>query len=123
MLQTSKKQSWFGIDASNEISLFEYGLLVKQDAKDSYTVIYKVSENTFDTATITNVECNYLTKESWFDLAGFLSYVGSNADSWYSSNIAIRLFDLLTYYGYENIFGSCWYGGMSEDEARQQTGL
>lgn len=114
---------WHGTDANNEISLFEYGILVREDEKDSFTVVYSIGNDKFDTATITNTECNYLTKESWFDMDSFLSFVGCTSDEWYNSPIANKLSDMLQYYGYENIFGGSWYGGMNEDEVRKITDL
>ncbi len=121
-MNTTKSQ-WHGIDANNEISLFESGILVREDEKNSFTVVYSIGEGKFDTATITNTECNYLTKESWFELDSFLSFVGCTSDEFYSQDIASKLQSMLQYYGYENIFGGSWYGGMNESEVREITNL
>ncbi len=121
-MNTTKSQ-WHGIDANNEISLFEYGILVREDEKNSFTVVYSIGNDKFDTASITNTECNYLTKESWFELDSFLSFVGCTSDEFYNQGIASKLQSMLQYYGYENIFGGSWYGGMNEIEVRQITDL
>jgi hypothetical protein len=48
---------------------------------------------------------------AWVDWISFLSTMGARREEWDAQPFAIRIFDLLNYYGYENIFGSSHWGG------------
>lgn len=111
---------WHGLDASNEISLFEYGILFRKTT-DGLQVIYKryYSEDQF--------RYSY----SYFDLNDFepgntcleLEPVFSCYDSTmedYSNNPEQFCSDLYSYYGDKNVFGTDYSGGYSENEIRKQ---
>ena len=38
-----KSRNWFGVDANNEASLFEYGFLMRYQGNGEYRVIYRNS--------------------------------------------------------------------------------
>ena len=115
-----------GIDTSNEISLFEYGLLTYQYqrsnkkrniSKNDIQVWFGVQKNEygnyelFDYAWITEKEINDFLDESWFDQSGFLSFLGfelNEKDLWLNYHYTNKIMDLIQYYGYENIFGSIY---------------
>lgn len=77
-----------GIDASLEISLFEYGFIFKkeQERQDTFTFIYgkNINENcefiTFDWRTMSKKEFIELTQEKWFNLDGVLSFIGQTKE-------------------------------------------
>ena len=118
---TSKK--FEGTDADLETSLFEYGLLVSivPDKDNQYQCIYSVGTSTDDETgedVHSNFDVGYLSvkeieekiNESWFDKISFLSCVGftSKEDEWLNLSFVSKLWDLLNYYGYENIMGSSY---------------
>lgn len=117
MINLNDLKTWYGIDASNEISLLEYGLLVKKepDKDDQYKIIYRVNSTQFDFCHFSEKEVNEFLNEGWFNTEGFLNYCGMTENAWLKMNIANKLSDLLTYYGFENICGTC-YSPMSIDE-------
>lgn len=108
-----KNEGYFGIDASIEISLFEYGLLVKiSDDKTYYDCIYGVvsddgmNYDRFNCANISKEEIDQLP----FDLNDrglFFSYIGMSVNNWkIDTGYVGKLHTLLSYFGYENIFGT-----------------
>ena len=108
-----------GIDASLDISLFEYGLIWKRIGKD-YKFIYgvgfdkdcaEVNYNQFDYAFLP-IDVDILDEYSWADFTGVLSFVGMSMDEWLKMPLPQKIFDLISYYGYEEIFGSN-YGGFN----------
>ena len=116
-------KDFHGVDASNEISLFEYGLLCKQytkdGRKDEYFCVYGVSSNNntneynkFDTGYITEEELNNLvTGKNWMnesDINSFLDCNGMKLPAWLELSFISKLHDLISYYGYENIMGSSY---------------
>ena len=119
MKKLSNYNDFHGIDVSNEISLFEYGLLVKQytkdGRKDEYFCIYGVGSdeygnyNTFDTGYITEEELNNLIQgKEWMnhnDIVSFLASYGTTSDEWMELSFISKLHDLIGYFGYENIMG------------------
>ena len=112
-------EKWHGLDASNETSLFEYGVLFRKTT-DGLQVIYKwyAGEN------------EYRYSYSWFDANDFtpsntcleLEPVYKCYDStpeMYLENPELFCSDLYGYYGDENVFGTDYSGGYSENEIRR----
>lgn len=112
-------EKWHGIDASNETSLFEYGVLFRKTT-DGLRVIYKwyAGEN------------EYRYSYSWFNPNDFkpdntciklepvFSFYNSTMDN-YSNNPEQFCSDLYGYYGDENVFGTDYSGGYTENEIRR----
>ena len=111
-----EKAEFIGIDASLETSLFEYGLIWHENDQDGDTkFIYGIrntgdSYNLFDYGFYNEKQFTDLIDSSWFDLNGLLSCVGENKENWLTRRLGDRISDCLSYYGFENIFGSS-YGG------------
>ena len=120
-------QTFSGIDASNEISLLEYGLLVSdepnEDGSGTHFCIYRIDENNFDCGHISESEVNGYILGNEFpnenDINSFLSFVGIDKDGWINMQFVSKLYDLLQYFGYENIFGTA-YSAMNTDEAKER---
>jgi hypothetical protein len=76
---------FYGIDASNEISLLEYGLLVStekhEDGSGTQFCVYQINEDAYGTGHYSEQEINNLLKgNDWMgkdDVNSFLSYVVS----------------------------------------------
>jgi hypothetical protein len=104
---------YYGIDADSDTSLFEYGLLIK-DCGHELRVIYGVDAKqneygemvyyNFDTMIVDKEDIDNKINESWFDKERFLSFVGATEKEWLAFDYASKIFDLIKYYGYENIF-------------------
>ena len=106
--------NYHGIDASNEISLFEYGILFKE-SKNEITVIFGVGidnggyYNRFDSILLDKSYFDEIIQDSWFNKDSFFSFCGINNESEYFNLwIGHKIDSLLSYYGYENIFGSSY---------------
>ena len=103
-----------GVDADLETSLFEYGLIWKL-TDGEYKFIYGVGYNDdgqeynrFDWAT---EEADIDPKEEWdfADWGAVCSFVGQTEAEFFSQPLPQIVFDLISYYGCENIFGSSYY--------------
>jgi hypothetical protein len=103
---------FFGIDASLEESLTEYGLALKPSEKyeDEFTVLYRKQGSGIETGS-TVWDCitqspEYFTSkinESWFDKSGFFSFVDSTESRWLLMPLVSQIQDLIQYYGVDNI--------------------
>ena len=114
-IKLSELKDYEGIDASLEISLYEYGLLTKKENKNihvwcgvgadkSGNYIEFVSYNT------TEEELNNIINESWFDKKAFFQTADIKDDKEYKKLWYVhKLSDLLCYYGHENVLGSCYF--------------
>lgn len=112
MDKLSNYSDYSGTDFSNEISLYEYGLLCKkQDNNDIHCIIgagvdKSGNYNKFCSSSITEEDIEIITNESWFDKESFLSFVGMTSSDWNNSGYINKIADMISYYGLENIFGS-----------------
>ena len=109
-----------GTDVDLETSMEEYGLLVSKetDKNGQHACLYKHAYNgTFDVGYLSEKEVNNFLNESWFDKEAFLSYVGMTESEWIDMMFVNKVSDLLSYYGYENIFGSSYGDVFSTEEA------
>lgn len=106
------KKEWFGTDASLEISLHEYGMVATagKDYEDEYFVLYKVSDNAYDTGYIRENELNNLMKgNSWVEPQDILKFTGLTLDEWMELSFIHKLSDLVGYYGFGNLMGSSYH--------------
>ena len=124
---TTTKQQFHGVDASNEISLLEYGLLLSnkphEDNSGSYFAVYKVSDNCFDWGHLYPNEINGLIEgKEWAnnkDIESFLSFVGQTKKEWLTNTLINKISDLIQYWGAENICGTS-HNTMTEQEAKER---
>ena len=118
-MKTTKKLSDYSgysgsVDVDLKTSLFEYGLIHKQEENGDFKFIYGVSpdENRnyflFDYGFYNEIDFADLIENSWFSLSGILSSVGMTKDEWLKLPLPSRIFDCIAYYGHENIFGSSY---------------
>jgi hypothetical protein len=104
-----KRKEWIGTDASLDISLFEYGLLVCKNHScnlpDEWFCLVGVStdeEGNYISFDYGYIRDNELMEEDWIDWNSLMSYVGSKLEEWKQLPFVQKLFDLINYYGYEN---------------------
>jgi len=116
-----EKRGFEGVDASLATSLYEYGLVWKTykvgnpskgialgDTLFYYAVNWDDSGNAteFDWSHLFNwvkVEAEYR-----IDWDAFPSYEGMTRKEWLALPVTCQISDLVNYYGYENIFGTCY---------------
>lgn len=109
---------YIGIDRDLECSLFEYGFIAldKPLEKELFLRV-KVQNVGMEFA---RIEYGYLSyqdidqaiNESWFNKSSFLSYVRQDEDEWLNNPYVSKIYDLFSYYGYEN-FGFSPYMSIS----------
>ena len=111
-----------GGDADIETSLVEYGLawIIGEGEtlfyygiglEDTGEPLY----NKFDFCTINN-DIDVVQEYDWANFADILSFVGMDMDNWLTMPLTQKISDLLSYYGYENIFGSSYWEGLKYSE-------
>jgi len=114
-----------GTDASLEISLLEYGLIVSEqeheDGSGTHFCVYRQGDE-FGTGHISEKQINGYVEGKEFmdenDIKEFLDWSGSTKEEWLAFSMESKLYDLLAYYGSLNIFG-VEYSPMSEEEAKE----
>lgn len=101
------------VDADIDISLYEYGLIHKQEKDGRFLFIYGFGTdsetgnfNTFDYAHFDEDDFEDIVSSSWFSLEGILRCVGMTEEQWKSLPLQNRVSDLISYYGNECVFGS-----------------
>lgn len=109
-IKTLERQGYQGIDKSLEISLFEYGLIWRPETEQEFQFIYKVAENKYDYAFFSNEDYDSLLEDSWFKLEDILNFVGTTKEKFNELPLPQRIFNIISYYGYETVFGSCYNG-------------
>lgn len=116
---------WVGVDVNLDTSLDEYGVVATQpkdkDYPDEWFVIYKINDDAFGSGWVRESEINKIgTQNDWSNdsnnTENFLSYVGMDANNWLNQPFINKLYDLISYWGYENIMGTD-YSPMSKEEA------
>ncbi len=113
VMMLSDLQDFSGIDKSNEISLFEYGLLCK---KESDNILCWVGVETdiegywgkFESFHTSEKDLKDKMNEEWFNKKCFLEYVDQTEEEFLASGFINQIHSMLQYWGYENIFGSSY---------------
>jgi hypothetical protein len=106
-----KHWNFEGVDISLEISLFEYGFVCAENKADAdFFVLFKVDEDQFDFGFIKESELDSLINgHGWMsskDIESFLDRNGTTKEIWLANSFVYKLGDILSYYGYQNIFGT-----------------
>ena len=110
------KETLEGVDVTIEISLQEYGI-AWVERENEYHFIYGIKSNDhgdfthFDWADI-DKSIDFKPNYNWVDWDCIYSYVGMTAADWHSQPIPLKIYDLLNYYGYENVFGTSYTEGI-----------
>jgi len=114
-------QGFVGVDASLDISLFEYDCIwreIPQELRDhpdeDYLFVFSVGRvnnspvNQFARVGMSSCDTSWINDETW---ASLLSTQGATKEEWMKLPYPVRVTDLYRYFGYMNIFGSTIYGG------------
>lgn len=109
-----KDLTFEGIDRDLEISLFEYYVIASkeehEDGSGTHFVVYKIDDNNYGTGHISEKTINGYVLEEEFpdvkDIRQFLRWSDSTKEDWLKQSFIQKLFDLISYWGYENIMGT-----------------
>lgn len=106
--QILQDAEYFGIDASNEISLFEYGMLCQYHGTGEYEFILQVSDDQFCRTNFHAGELRNLLSENWItdELSNFAGYDFKETDFTNPLDVLNFVHDLISYYGVMEISGS-----------------
>ena len=113
------KNSLIGVDLSLEISLYEHGFVLGKNESyniaNEYYILYKISEDVYDHGYINESDLDNIVKCS-DKIESFLDFVGcTDSNEWLGLNIVIKVSDMFSYWGYENIMGGTYIGLSSKD--------
>jgi hypothetical protein len=98
-----------GTDASLDISLGEYSLAWIK-GEDETIFIYSIGNKRFDRTSFDN-DLDVYREFNWVNWDALFSFVGVEKESFDKYSLSQKIIDLLSYYGYENIFGSSYWEG------------
>ena len=109
-----EKLGYSGIDACLMISLFEYGLAWKDGIKE-IDFIYGIKMNDCDFTRFDRIQIDKsidVRKEyDWAEFDAVESFTGTTRKDWDKLELPQKIFDLITYYGFENVCGSSYWEG------------
>jgi hypothetical protein len=122
-----KRQEWNhdkleGVDADIETSLKEYGIAWIIEEKETlfyYGIRYEGQDfNRFDFCSLSNdidikEEYDWIEETDWQSI---VRYVGMDMNEWLELPLTAQIFDLMQYYGYQNIFGECYWEGLKYED-------
>lgn len=113
-LSLLESQGFDGMDASLSECLFEYGFVWRTLPDGSFLFVYSHPSlpGRFDRCSMKQqepfIEWNWIQEDS---KAGFLSYLGTTEAEWIALSFPWQVFDLLSYFGPEEIFGTSYWEG------------
>lgn len=115
----AENQGYQGVDVCINTSLFEYHLIWKRKSDDELHFIYAV--NWDDAGNAIEFDHGYMTQSDYADLISPDSWVEVEAverciGGYLPKELSgMAIYDLIGYYGYQNILGSC-YGSFTIKE-------
>jgi len=110
---------YIGTDADLATSLFEYGM-VWIESCNQIEFIYGIGfndegYNKFDRITF-NTDLDVRKEFDWVDFEEVESFTGLTSDQFDALPLPQKIYDLVSYYGFENIFGSSYWEGFQIKE-------
>jgi len=105
-------ENYTGIDADLETSLFEYGFIWTKNEND-YHFIYGVEVNNeyiynkFEQSSIP-IDTNPIDEWGWINWDDVEKFCGMNKEEFLKQDLPYIIYDLVSYYGYEDILGSSY---------------
>ena len=106
-----------GVDGNIKISLQDYGIAWKKIKAREYKFIYAIAWNNngestrYDCAFIRKEDIIELMNESWVDKKAVSSFIGYDMATINPEAYPMLVSDLVTYYGFENVFGPSYTEG------------
>lgn len=114
-----EENDYIGTDACLAISLFEYGLAWKED-NNQIEFIYGIGiegteYNRFDRCTFA-LDLDIRREFDWADFDEVVSCTGMTSTDWDDLPLPFKIYDLVRYYSFENVFGSSYWEGFEIQE-------
>jgi len=114
-----EKHGYAGIDACLATSLFEYGMAWKEE-NNQIEFIYGIGVNgteynKFDRCTF-DTDLDVYKEFDWADLEEVFLCMGSKKEDWDALPLPQKIYDIVSYYGFENVFGSSYWEGFQIEE-------
>lgn len=114
-----------GVDIDIEISLKEYGIAWIETETDILfyyginTGLNDCNDMDYITFDFCSIDKNIDIKSEydWADFDSVNDFVGGG---FFDQDLTMQIFDLLQYYGYENVFGSTYYEGLTYNDIVQE---
>lgn len=106
-IETSLKEYGFAWMERENDFLFYYGIAI--DSKGEYT--------SFDYCYISK-DCNVEKEFDWVNWKDFLHCLSTFSINWLAFSLPRKIYDLIGYYGYENVFGTSYNEGRTYKEIR-----
>jgi hypothetical protein len=118
-----KNAGYQGVDACLYTSLYDYGFAYKQ-REDEYTIIHENPYGflQFDTTNVP-LDLDWQDEYRWIkdsDKASLMSYIDSTIEEFNKDPVPMQLYNLVHYYGVENIFGTPCMGFYVFDDGRSR---
>lgn len=110
-----------GVDVDIEISLKEYGIAwIESDIDILFYYGINTGENdcgymdyiAFDSCSI-DKDIDIKSEYSWIDFDAVNDFVGGN---FFNNPLQYQIFDLIQYYGCDNVFGSSYCSGLTYND-------
>lgn len=116
-LSKLEAEGFEGMDASMAESVFHYNYIWKYE-QDKLIVIHNTSqsEKKFERSTF-ELDFDIYKEYDWADFQAIYDFTGMTKEDWDKMPLHSRLYDLKSYYGVEEIFGTTYWEGseISED--------
>lgn len=118
-IEKMKKLGFEGVDADLATSLFEYGIAwLKGESETVFVYGIGMSEkeygecyySKFDRCSFDN-DTDVFTEFDFADFDAVCQYVGTSKEDFQNLELEMKVEVLMSYYGYENIFGSSYWEG------------
>jgi len=114
-----EENGYIGTDACLAISLFEYGLAWKEE-ENQIEFIYGIGMedcdyNRFDRGSF-DLGLDVRKEFDWADFNEVESFIGLTSQEFDALPLPQKISDLVSYYGFENIFGSRYWEGFEIQE-------
>ncbi len=111
-LSKLKVEGFEGMDATLAICLFEYGLIWKEvEETNELLFVHKTSHGRNFERTTFDKNLDVHKEFYWVKFEDIYSFTGMPEEEWNKLPLPFKIYDLMNYYGVENIFGTSYWEG------------
>ena len=120
--------NWIGNDNDLGTSLEEYQFIYKPNTPENEcNIIYKVDDNRYDWSDVEEkFPVDWINGKEWGDeeqIKNFLNTCGMTKVEFLELPFILQLEGLVNHWGVENIFGTCYWEGLTKENVREKTGI
>lgn len=107
-------ENWTGLDVDTATSLFEYGIMLNENASENEcNIVYGISVNNsgeYNRFTFSSIDWDDILSASWIKWTEVATFAGCEVSELQDFNIH-NIHTLIQYYGNENVLGSNYDDG------------